>query len=107
MRASASSSRRPARGSRNFASRTSDHALHHHALGQVRDLAVVRHVERQVPGTVVHARQRHAPALPPARLLGEEAGDELHQVAVTRSGQDPVALEQLQLDLVGVQQQPE
>ena len=45
-------------------------------------------------------REVHAPALAPVRLLGEEAGEELGEVAVAGGGQHAEAAEQLELQPV-------
>ena len=60
-----------------------------------------RPCSRSTPHLAVRDRRElDAPALAPARLLGEEAGEELDEVAVARAGQHAEALEQRELHLV-------
>ena len=63
-------------------------------LGELGLVAVDPHL------AVGDRREADAPALAPLRLLGEEAGEELHEVAVARAGQHAEAVEQLELHLV-------
>ena len=65
---------------------------------QLRELALVV----VLPGFAVgDRREPDAPPLAPLRLLGEEAGEELDEVAVARAGQHAEAFEQRELHPVG------
>src|SRR5207248_6859709 len=54
-----------------------------------------------VPGVVLAVRDRrqsHTPTFAPTRLLGEEAGEELDEMAIARARKHAEALEQRELD---------